>query len=41
MCARIPMRRNAMCLMCDAMSRRDFLKLSALLSAGAALPLVM
>ena len=30
-----------MCLMCDAMSRRDFLKLSALLSAGAALPLVM
>lgn len=30
-----------MCLMCDAMSRRDFLRLSALLSAGAALPLVM
>ncbi|TCW17646.1 NitT/TauT family transport system substrate-binding protein [Raoultella sp. BIGb0138] len=30
-----------MCLMCDAVSRRDFLKLSALLSAGAALPLIM
>lgn len=30
-----------MCLMCDAMSRRDFLKLSALLTAGAALPLIM
>ena len=30
-----------MCLMCDAMSRRDFLRLSTLLSAGAALPLVM
>lgn len=30
-----------MCLTCNAMSRRDFLRLSALLGAGAALPLVM
>lgn len=30
-----------MCQMCNVMSRRDFLKLSALLSAGAALPLIM
>lgn len=30
-----------MCMMCDRVSRRDFLKLSALLSAGTALPLVL
>ena len=30
-----------MCLMCDNFSRRDFLKLTALLTAGTALPLIM